>query len=295
MYRLIILLAFFVFMASCTSIIINEGDVFDVKRTIHIESLNQMAYHVEETRIITPDSIELESWFIDNPETDRTVLYLGGNGFVMETSYHIITSILKQNVDLLVFNYRGYGRNKGVPSIEGIKSDALAAYDYLVGEKNIKADNIILHGHSMGTFLATYTASQRGSSALLLESPITDLNDWSETALPWFLRPFLKIEADSALLKNSNLLQIKQLDMPLLLISGKDDNITPPQMAEKLYHTSVSQKKYLLIIKNGGHNNLPEMEIYGRALNRFYDPEKEMQMLRDTLIDPSSLLGLSLF
>jgi len=80
--------------------------------------------------------------------------------------------------------------------------------------------------------------------------------------------------------------------MPLLLITGKDDFITPPQMAEKLFHNSISQQKHLLIIKNGGHNNLPEMEIYGKALKRFYHPEKEMQVLQDSLIDSSSQMGL---
>ena len=294
MKKLIILASFLVLLVSCTTIEIKERDVFDVKRTIHVENFNQMPYQLEEMRIKTPDSIGLESWFIVSPNANKTVLYFGGNGFVIETSYHIITSILKQNVNLLVFNYRGYGRNEGIPSIEGIKSDALAAYDYLVSEKGIKADNIILHGHSMGTFLATYTANQRGSSALVLESPITDLNDWSATAVPWFLRPFLKFEADSALLKNSNLREIKKLDMPLLLIAGTDDKITPHQMAEKLYRTSGSEKKHLLIIKNGGHNNLPEMEIYRRALNCFYNPQKEMKTLRDTLIDPSSILKVPL-
>jgi len=286
-------MGFIVILTSCTTIEIKESDVFDVKRTIHKEDFNQMPYRLEETRINTADSIGLESWFIDNPKTNKTVLYFGGNGFVLETSYHIITSILKQNVDLLVFNYRGYGRNQGVPSIEGIKSDALAAYDYLVFDKGLNADNIILHGHSMGTFLATFTAGLRGSDALVLESPISDLNDWSEIILPWFLRPFLKFEADSTLLKNSNLRQVKMLDIPLLLITGKDDNITPPQMAEKLYSTSVSQKKYLLIIKSVGHNNLPETEIYGKVLNRFYNNRQEIKTLSDTLIDPSSHFGLS--
>lgn len=293
MKTIIILAALLLSTASCTTIKIKESDLFDVKRTIQAEDLEQMSYQVDQVRINTSDNIELEAWFIDNPNTNKTVLYFGGNGFVIETSYHIITTILRQNVDLLVFNYRGYGDNSGAPSIEGIKSDALAAYDFLAEKKDINPVNILLHGHSMGTFLASYTANLRNSSALILESPVTDLEDWSETVLPWFLKPFLKFEADSALLRNSNLQQIKKLDIPILLITGKDDNITPPQMAEKLYHNSASQKKYLLIIENGGHNDLPEMEVYGRALNRFYNAREKMNTLKDPLIDPSSLPAVS--
>ena len=208
---------------------------------------------------------------------------------MIETSYHIITSILKQNVDLLVFNYRGYGRNDGTPGIEGMKTDALAAFDFLLSEKGIDTDNIILHGHSLGTFVASYTASERESSALVLESPVTSLNDWSASILPWFIKPLLKLKADSILTEINNIHYVEKLDIPLLIIAGKEDKITPPELAEKLYHRSASKKKDLLIIKNGGHNDLPEMEIYGRALNRFYGDHEALKTLNDSLIDPSSL------
>ena len=71
MNRLIIITAFYLFLTSCTTIKIKEGDVFDIKRTIHIESFSEMPYHPQEVKITPNDSIELESWFIDNPETDR--------------------------------------------------------------------------------------------------------------------------------------------------------------------------------------------------------------------------------
>lgn len=288
-----IIAGLFFFFSSCTTIEIKERDVFDVKRTINLESFSKKPYTAEEIQIETSDDLLLQAWYIDNPDAEKTVLYFGGNGFVIETSYHIITSIVEQNADLLVFNYRGYGRNKGNPSIEGIKTDALAAYEYLVNERKIQPENIIIHGHSMGSFLATYAASKREIAALVLESPITDLNDWSETALPWFLKPFLNFEADSSLLNNSNLREIKKINVPLLLIAGEEDKITPSQMAEKLYQTSVSQNRNLLIIKKGGHNDLPQKNIYQKALRRFYKSQSNMQTLKDSLIAPSSALGLS--
>jgi hypothetical protein len=279
--------------SSCTTIEIKESDVFDVKRTISLEFFSQKPYKAEEIQIKTTDNLHLQAWYVENPRAEKTVLYFGGNGFVIETSYHIITSIVEQDVNLMVFNYRGYGQNQGNPSIEGIKADALAAYEYLVKKRKIEPENIILHGHSMGSFLATYTARQQEIAALVLESPITDLNDWSETALPWFLKPFINFEADSSLMKNSNLREVKKINIPLLLISGEEDKITPPQMAEKLYQNSGSQNRNLLIIKKGGHNDLPQKKIYQKALKRFYDSQSNMQTLKDSLIAPSSVLGLS--
>jgi pimeloyl-ACP methyl ester carboxylesterase len=257
-------------LSSCTAIEIKEKDLFDAKRTIRLSTFEQLPYSAKEFEFFTPDSIALQAWFIDNPKSEKTVLYFGGNGFLIETSYHIILSIVEQGVDLLVFNYRGYGMNRGEPDIEGIKRDGLAAYDYLVRKQNVPPDSIILQGHSLGSFVATYTANQRNSNALILESPITDFEHWTDSALPWFLKPFLRFEPDSALMENSNLTQIKQVNVPVLIVSGKKDFITPPQLARKMYKTAKTDEKDILLIEEGDHNNLPRLKEYKDRLRKFY-------------------------
>jgi len=258
-------------LSSCTTIEIKEHDLFDVKRTIRPQMFRNMPYELDELTLTTPDSISLQAWFIENPGAEKTVLYFGGNGFVIEIGYNIITSIVKQNVNLLVFNYRGYGRNAGSPSIEGFQKDGLAVYDYLIHERNVDPRNIILHGHSLGSFIAAYTANQRQSGALVLQNPVTDMEDWTKTAIPWFLRAILNFEVDRTLVENSNLEQIKRVEVPIFIVSGQEDKITPPTLAEKLYETATNtSKKKLLIVEGGGHNNLPEMGAYTQALRRFY-------------------------
>lgn len=271
MYKKIFFIPLFVlFFASCTTIEINEEDVFDIKRTIHPEALSNSAYQAEEIRIPTTSDIFLEAWYIQQPGARNTVLYFGGNGFIMETARQIIYSILEQEVNLLVFNYRGYGINPGNPSVEGLKRDGLAIYDYLINEKNIDPQRLILHGHSMGSFIATYVSNNRKTRSLVLESPITDLNDWTKTAIPWFLKPFIHFKFDSALVQNSNLEQIKQVSSPLLILTGKQDKITPPELSHKLFATATVRNKQLLIIDDGGHNDLPMKATYHTAIRNFY-------------------------
>lgn len=271
MRKLAIVAGLVILLTSCTTIEIKEDDLFDVKRTINLQTFASTPYRAEELKIHTPDSIVLDAWYITNPGAKFTVLYFGGNGFVLETSYHIIMSILDQDVNLLVFNYRGYGKNKGDPSIRGFKKDGLAAYDYLTETLNIASEQIILHGHSLGSFIATSTSNLRKNKALVLQNPVTDMKDWTETAIPWLLRSFLNFEVDSALQENSNLEQITRVEGPLFIVAGRDDKITPPELAQKLYDAAGNtSNKGLMIVDKGGHNNLPEITSYNKALGKFY-------------------------
>jgi alpha-beta hydrolase superfamily lysophospholipase len=258
------------FVVSCSTIKITEKDVFDVKRTISPEDFKNGPAALTEVRVLTPDNIALNGWFIKHEAATGTILYFGGNGFVMVTSYHLIKAIIAQQVNLFVFDYRGYGKNPGTPSVAGLKADGLAAYDFLLREKKIPPEKLILHGHSLGTFIATFVAVQKDIAGIVLECPITDAKDLTGRLVPWFLKPFVKFDIEATLLENSNVERIAQISKPLLILAGKNDQITPPVMAEKLFQHAKSKDKTLQIIATGGHNDLPQTEDYRQALKEFY-------------------------
>ena len=110
-------------LGSCTNLEIGEEEAFDVRRTISPRYFDIPAGddgpELEEVHFTTSDGLELEGWWISQKGAENTVLYVGGNGFVIASSFHIITSIIEQRVNLFVFNYRGYGTNPGSPSVEG--------------------------------------------------------------------------------------------------------------------------------------------------------------------------------
>jgi len=257
-------------MASCTTIKIDEADVFDVKRTIGPEYFKQTPLGLEEVTFVAGEDLHLKGWFITHPSAKGTVLFYGGNGFLKETARWLIKSITDQQMNLFVFNYRGYGDNPGKPSVSGIKTDGMAAYNYLVHARNIDPSQIIIHSHSLGTLIGSYVAEQKSSAGLVLESPITDAKDYTDKLLPKLLRPFIRFDVDSSLLMDSNTNRISRISVPLLVVVGKNDPITPPAMAKTLYRVSVSHEKSLKILKNGSHNDLPQREDYRLILSRFY-------------------------
>ena len=257
-------------ITSCTTIKLTEKEAFNIKRTISPAYFENKPFEFEEIEVVSADSLKLKGWFIKNPLARGTVLYYGGNGFVMVISYDIIKSIIDQNVNLLVFDYRGYGENPGKPTVAGLKTDGLAAYDFLVKEKQVDPQKLIIHGHSMGSFIASFVASEKEAAGLVLECPITDARDWTGMLVPWFLKPFVKFEIEPSLLENSNIKRLSMIEKSLLIFAGTDDQITPPEMAEKLFKTAKSSDKKLVVIENGGHNDLPVRKEYTIALNEFY-------------------------
>lgn len=256
--------------SACTTIQLRESEAFDVKRSIRPDDFKDTLYTLEEIEFQSGDTLVLNGWFIKNSDSRGTVLYFGGNGFVMVTARHIIESIIQQGVDLMLFDYRGYGRNPGTPTVAGLKQDGLSAYDFLIQRKGIDAGDLVLHGHSMGSFIATFVADERKTTGVILESPITDARDWTGRLVPALLKPFIRFDIDPALAQNSNIERLSAMNIPLLLVVGDNDQVTPASMAKKLYKAAASEDKKLVVIENGGHNDLPQRKEYKDALRRFY-------------------------
>ncbi len=112
-----------------------------------------------------------------NPEkaTGGIVLFLSGSGFsTEEQSLDIATSYTHHGVDVLTINYRGYGQSSGAPSEKGMYNDANAMLSYLVDEKNIPPENILIHGYSLGAPVGAYLAKSASSKGMTLAGVLLD-------------------------------------------------------------------------------------------------------------------------
>ena len=267
---LLLLLFLGLTLFSCTTIKIHEKDAFDSKRTITASDFAQEGIQIEEVYFLSDDTTKIRAWHLQHEEPKGTVLYLGGNGFLLAISRDILTSIYNQDMNVFAFDYRGYGQSAGRPSISGLKRDSQSAYDYLKNKVSVQQQNLIIHGHSMGSFFALWLANNNPAAAVVLESPITNVEDLTDHWVPWMVKPFISFEIDPQLANENNLTEIKKLQKPVLIISGEKDNITPKGMAETLYEESTSSVKELVLIVDGGHNDLPLNMDYQSELKTFY-------------------------
>lgn len=263
---------------SCTTIPIREKDAFDAKRTVTVDDLRREGVSLQEITFSSDDTVQLKAWYLSHEDARGTVLYLGGNGFLLAISEDILSAIYSQGMNVFAFDYRGYGRSSGKPSVQGLKNDVHAAYVYLTGHLHVSPDRLVIHGHSLGTVFALWLANQVDAAGVVLESPITDARDLTNRLVPTFLKPFVRFDIEETLLQDSNLEQITRLQKPLLIVTGMDDPITPKDMAETLYQRATVKDKNLIIIDKGGHNDLPRSGIYRQALSEFYMSLQELKI-----------------
>ncbi len=281
-------LLFIVLLSSCNTIEIREDSAFDAHRTITPDRFDIPGFTLHEDTIVTADGEHLDSWYLEHEEARATVVYLGGNGFLMVKARPLIEAYADAGVNLLLFDYRGYGMSSGEPTVAGLKEDAETVFDFAENKAPVaansrettghaddtdhpgKAHQIFVHGHSMGSLLAGWLTERKPVSGYVLESPITNVSDWTGGLIPFLLKPFIGFDIDPVLAREDNIERVSQIHTPLLLFAGEHDEVTPARMAEKLYDVSGSAQKEKILIPGGGHNDLPVYEGYSKALRTFF-------------------------
>ena len=228
---------------------------------------------------IDPVSIQLESDVslsgarFSKPNSIATVLYFGGNAFVLSKSNESVLSIYKeQPVDLVMLDYRGYGGSTGIASLDAILADGVLIYDYVRAMPSTADKPLVVHSQSLGSFVAGNVASQRTLSALVLESSATTAEDWVQGFVDssiWIRKGIVQ----STLKGKGNASAMASLDEPLLIVVGKDDTTTRPVMSEALFkQASVPASwKELLIVSGAGHNDPAKGVDFNSAFSRLLD------------------------
>ncbi len=177
------------------------------------------------------------------------VLYFGGDSFRTELfGATTANGLVAHPVNALMIDYRGYGRSEGKPTIDNMQTDVLAVYDWLRAQSQLP---IIVHGFSLGSFMAAYVGEQRQPAALVLESTATNVSDWAKAQTPIGVR----VVIPPRMLKEDNLARVKAYRGPLLLVAGEADKVTPVAMSRTLLAASPSQYKELVVVPKATHGN----------------------------------------
>ena len=173
---------------------------------------------------------------------------------------------------MLLIDYRGYGRSTGeFPNERRVYEDAEAAWQYLIEERGVAEDNVVIYGRSIGGAIAIELASHHPDAAgLITESTFTSMREMIDHSHP--LLP--KIAPVNLLLTQrfDSLRKVRSLQMPVLLMHGTVDKVVPPQMSQTLYDLLPGEKE-LVKIEGGDHNNLPYVEgsQYEESIQRFIE------------------------
>ena len=221
----------------------------------------------EDISLTTTDGEVLNAWWVPHPEARATILFLHGNAGNISHRLDSIDIFHQLGLSVLIIDYRGYGNSTGEPSEQGTYIDAETAWNYLVNEKNIQSDDIIIFGRSLGGAVATWLAEKHPSAGLIVESSFTSIADMGKHYYPYLPTSLL------ARIKYSSIDRIANIKSPTLFIHSKGDEVIPYKYGKQLFTEALkettTEKSFLDTI--GGHNDgfLLSGKQYIDGLKRF--------------------------
>jgi len=216
--------------------------------------------NIEEVQISTSDGIDLLAWYSKPTKNNPTLIYFHGNSFdIGERSYRI-ERYIKIGWGVLLLSWRGYSGNKGKPNETNLYIDAESSFSWLEENTSIKKDNIILYGESLGAGVAVEMATRYLFKSIVLEAPFTSISDVAQKKYKVYPTKYLVLD------KFDNLSKINKILSPLIIISGKRDEVIPHSHSVQLY-LKANNPKESVFIDEAMHNNLYDFGIEKNVIN----------------------------
>ncbi|KAL0591354.1 hypothetical protein ABG067_001385 [Albugo candida] len=155
------------------------------------------------------------------------------------------------SVNVLAYDYTGYGRSEGIASEDACYEDIRAAYLYLRDVKKIPSYKIILYGRSLGSGPTTHLAAALSSlkqivAGVILQSPVLSM-----------YRVVFQFRFSMPGDLFCNIDRIADIESPITIIHGTRDEVVPFWHAEILFETCQQEWRFKpLWVTDAGHNNI---------------------------------------
>ncbi len=165
--------------------------------------------------------------YIKNSE--KIIIIFHGNGSTINNEIKAADIFIKNKFSVLLVEFPGYGISKKFQvSEKNIYSDSEKLINNIKKEYNFLNDNIILFGRSLGAGVAVEMAKRNYGSKLILITPFTSIIDMTLGSLT---KDFAEKNIED---KFDNFNKAKNIDIPTLILHGKNDELVPYDMSKKL-------------------------------------------------------------
>ncbi len=217
----------------------------------------------EELSFTAADGTRLHAWYCPCEQPRAMILLAHGNAGNLATRVEWLTALQSQaQASVLIFDYRGYGKSEGKPSVEGALQDARAARAKLAELASIDDSQMLLMGESLGGAIVSQLAAESAPRGLILQSTFSSLRDVADVHYPQLSWLVARNRLNSAT-------QLAQVHVPLFQSHGVEDRTIPYGLGKKLFEAA-NEPKTLFSIAAADHNDW-QSSSYLRKLNAFID------------------------
>lgn len=199
----------------------------------------------EDLTLTTHDGVDIAAWYMPHSQAKGTVLFLHGNAGNMAGRIDDAQILHRMGVNVLMIDYRGFGRSKGRPDEQGTYEDAETGWRYLVETLGQSPDAIVIFGRSLGGAIAIELASRQTPAGLVVESTFTNIVDVGRRLFP--LLPVRWIVS----YKYDSIQKVPSITCPKLHFHGTDDSLITFENGRTLFDAAAEPKQF--IETPGGH------------------------------------------
>ena len=208
----------------------------------------------EELNLEVADTARLNGIHFKTENAKGLIIYYHGNSGNLERWGNEVQYFVKLNYDVVVMDYRGYGKSQGKRTMKILLEDAQLFYDY--GKGHFEEENITLYGRSLGTGIVTHVASNNKPKQLILETPYYDFRSIVQRFYPIFP---VGISLKYNFKTNE---YIQEVDCPIYIFHGTSDDVVPYESGKKLHESVEEGQSTLITIKDGEHKDLIKFEEF---------------------------------
>jgi fermentation-respiration switch protein FrsA (DUF1100 family) len=242
----------------------------------------------EEVTFASRDGTQLHGWFLPaTREAIGTVIHFHGSDRNISWTIKNCHWLVDAGFNVMLFDYRGFGKSDGKPSPSGVLDDSVAAIKYVRSLPAVDRGRICLWGQSMGGQLAIVAAQRTGDEgirAVVAEATYGSyrhhIKDKMASLGPlWLVQWGAWLVTSDAFAANHVVGQLAPI--PLLLVHGTADEVVRPYHSEQLYELAGDPKEIWRV--DGGKHvaafNTSEaqrrlVEYLRNACNREEDPAR---------------------
>ncbi|MDC7998249.1 alpha/beta hydrolase [Gilvibacter sediminis] len=215
----------------------------------------------EEFNLWTPDSVALNALHFKVADPKGLILYYHGNAGNLARWGGIAEQYTKYGYDVMVMDYRGYGKSGGSPAEATLYSDAQLFYEH--AKKQYREQDILVFGRSLGTSVSTFLAAENTPGQLILETPFHSIEDVANTRFRYLPVQWL-IKYDFPSYKYA-----PEVNCATLILHGTRDGVVPFSSGQRLFLEFKPANVQFITIPEGRHNNLGEFQLYHKSLDLF--------------------------
>ncbi len=198
----------------------------------------------EERWLHTADGLRLHAWYAGGAPSLPTLLWSHGNGGNIAGRTDVLLALAAHGLNVLAYDYRGYGKSHGRPTEHGAYLDAQAAYDD-ERRRGTPPQHLVAFGESLGGAVSIELARRRACAAVVVVSTFTTLRDVARA----HFGPLAVLTGD----RFNSQSRLAQLSVPIFVAHGDRDEVVPFGLGKQLFNAAKQPKRFFRA--QGAHHN----------------------------------------